>query len=411
VALTFWADLTLAELERRVARLPPRSAIYILTISEDSSGARFIPLEARARLAAVANAPIYVWNQAAHDNGVVGGRVFSNQIVAAHSAQVALRILRGERAADMAVTPVDPSVTQLDWRELQRWKIDAARVPGEAVILFREPSLWDRYKVYVSTALALMLLQTALITGLLVQRTRRRHAEVEMRKNQDMLQASNRQISDLFGRLIAAQETERSRIARELHDDVSQRIAALSISMSTLKRKLSGHAEGTDPIAALAVMQRDTTALAEEIRHVSHDLHPSALQHAGLISALQGYCSQFSALHGLAITFRAETEVGAIDGDTALCLYRVTQEALHNVAKHARAKKVSVILARTGDAVQLSIADDGIGFTLSGTRGHGLGLISIDERVRLLGGDASIDTRPGGGTQVEVKVPGGLLTG
>lgn len=264
-------------------------------------------------------------------------------------------------------------------------------------------------KVYIAGAVALIVLQTALIVLLLVQRTRQRRAGKAMREHQHMLEASNRQITALFGRLIAAQETERTRIARDLHDDVSQRVAALSIALSGLKRKLLGHADDGDTIAALNAMQHDAAALAEEIRHVSHELHPSALQHAGVVAALGAFCSQFSKVQQLPIRFSSAPDLGTIHQDTALCLYRIAQEALHNVAKHAGAREVSVSLARDGNLVQLSIADDGKGFNPAAARHRtGLGLVSIDERARLLGGHVAVDTRPGGGTRIEVRLPGAV---
>ena len=341
------------------------------------------------------------------DHGVVGGRLYSNEIVAERSAALALRILDGEKADSIPVAAVDPYLTQFDWRQLRRWGLDEAGLPAGAIVMFREPTLWNRYKGYVAGALTLMIFQTALIAGLLVQRARGRRMAAAMRENQATLEASNRQISDLFGRLITAQETERGRIARDLHDDVSQRIAGLSIMIAGLKSRLGGAADDSDVMQALASMQRNTIGLAEEIRHVSHDLHPSMLQHAGLVAALRQSCLQFEQLQGTAVTYTADSGVGPVDDDTALCLYRIAQEALRNVAKHAGASRVDVALTRTPDGLQLTIADDGHGFDLAGTRAAagGLGLVSIDERVRLLRGGVSIDTQPRGGTRVRVLIP------
>ena len=198
------------------------------------------------------------------------------------------------------------------------------------------------------------------------------------------LQRSNQQISDLFGRLIAAQESERTRIARDLHDDVSQRAAGLSIMMSGLKRRLSGQPNEAEVNAELTAMQQTTVALGEEIRHVSHDLHPSQLQHGGLVRALEAFCSDFETFHAVKISFTADDDIGDLEWDASLCLYRVTQEALRNVAKHAEARHVRVELSRTPRGVQLSISDDGKGFDETRLRGNGLGLVSIDERVRML---------------------------
>jgi len=219
------------------------------------------------------------------------------------------------------------------------------------------------------------------------------------------LQRSNQHISDLIGRLIAAQESERVRIARDLHDDVSQQAAALSIMMSGLKRKLSGRPIEAEIDSALTAMQQTTIALVDEIRHVSHDLHPSVLQHAGLVRALEVFCSDFETLHTVTISFTAEGDVGDLEWDASLCLYRVTQEALRNVAKHAEAQHVRVELSRTPRGVHLSVSDDGKGFDDTGLRGNGLGLVSIDERVRMLRGSVQIKTRLGEGTRINVHIP------
>ncbi|MGZ8819085.1 MAG: sensor histidine kinase [Mycobacterium sp.] len=228
--------------------------------------------------------------------------------------------------------------------------------------------------------------------------------EAGLRENQARLEASNQQISSLFGRLIEAQETERSRIARDLHDDIGQRIAGISIAMSSLKRLIGANEAG---VAALAAIQRDTVALAAGIRHVSHDLHPTLLQHAGLVDALREQCTHFQTRHGIAVDYRADDGLDAVPQDVALALYRVAQEALYNVAKHAAASRIELTLTRVADGVQLSIVDDGKGFDLPDVRGRakGLGLLSIDERVRFLRGRVEITTPPGGGTRLRVEVP------
>ena len=200
------------------------------------------------------------------------------------------------------------------------------------------------------------------------------------------MRRSNAQIQSLAGRLITAQEAERIRIARELHDDVNQQLAALSISLSGLKRRLPS--EAAEAQQEVTRLQQQTITLSEEIRHLSHELHPGVLQ------------------HGIAVTFHADAGLEEIPADVALCLYRVAQEALRNVARHAGARQAEVALTRRDDILELRIADDGQGFDLAAARRHGgLGLISIDERVRLVQGGVQIVTEPRRGTERRVRVP------
>ena len=159
-----------------------------------------------------------------------------------------------------------------------------------------------------------------------------------------------------------------------------------------------------DLLEALSAVQRQTIELAEDIRLLSHDLHPAVLEHAGLVDALQNHCSEFARQQSIDVVVEADGDLMIADMTTALCLYRVVQEALRNIAKYADARQVHITLRRVEEGVQLAVADDGKGFTLAKAREHGggLGLRSIEERVRLVGGRLSIDTAPGMGTTITV---------
>jgi signal transduction histidine kinase/streptogramin lyase len=232
----------------------------------------------------------------------------------------------------------------------------------------------------------------------------RQQAEAALRTSQEALRRCHAQIQGLAGQLIMAQEEERRRIARELHDDISQQLAALGIALSGLKRRLP--AAGAEAQQDVAHLQQHTLALAEAIRHLSHELHSGVLQHAGLVAALQGDCAAFGRQHGIAVTVHADTGGVEIPGDVALCLYRVAQEALHNIARHAGAHQVEVALTHRAGILELRIADDGQGFDLATARRRsGLGLISLEERVRLVQGDVQIVTAPQRGTALRVRVP------
>jgi two-component system sensor histidine kinase UhpB len=245
------------------------------------------------------------------------------------------------------------------------------------------------------------------MVGTKVDITERKIAETSVRENEAVLQATNREIQDLAGRLIAAQEVERARIARDLHDDLSQQLAGLSMALSGLKRRIGGligAAELQDDVASL---QRRAAGLAENIRHLSHDLHPSVLEHAGLAAALAAHCTEVQRQGGVLVTFTAHGDFTATSPGTALCLYRVAQEALRNVVAHSGARHAEVQLCGTADLAALTIADDGTGFDVIRTkeRPQGLGLVSISERVRLAGGTVSVVTELNSGTRLHVEVP------
>jgi signal transduction histidine kinase len=279
----------------------------------------------------------------------------------------------------------------IDWRQLQHWRLDVERLPPGLVVRFQEPTIWQRYKWQISAVAALCLAQTLLISGLLIQRRRRRRAE--------------REVESLAGRLITAQEAERSRIARELHDDVNQQLAGLSIALSNVKRQLQNGGNGIVQEGITRLQQR-TMDLADVIRNLSHDLHPGVLQHAGLVAALKGHCTEFSRQEGIEVNLSVAENVNGVPSDLALCLYRVAQEALRNVALHAQAHAVTVALRANGDALEMIVADDGRGFHPDDARSAGgLGLISLDERIRLAGGSLKISSEPRGGTERRAQVP------
>ena len=245
------------------------------------------------------------------------------------------------------------------------------------------------------------------LVGTKVDITERKRAEDAVHENEAALQASNREIRHLAGSLITAQDAERARIARDLHDDVSQQVAALSIALSSLKRRVAAVSNDAHLDADVSSIQQRTTALAESVRALSHDLHPDVLRHAGLAAALAAHSAGLSHAEAIDVTCTVEGDCGAIDAKTAVCLYRIAQEALHNVVKHSGARHAEVQLLCAGDRTQLTIVDDGRGFDVAKTwlSRKGLGLVSIKERARLAGGTLSVATELDKGTRVRVRLP------
>jgi PAS domain S-box-containing protein len=206
---------------------------------------------------------------------------------------------------------------------------------------------------------------------------------------------------DLTGRLIASQEIERQRIARELHDDVSQKVALLNIGIEEIARQV----EGFEPRARLQQLSAHTKEIVNDLRDLSHELHGSRLQSMGLVAAIEMLCRDTSKQLGVTVPFVHGTLPADVDPDVSLCVYRIAQEALNNVARHSRARHAQVMLFHESPMLMLQIADSGVGFDPRTMRHGGLGLISMRDRVAFLRGQLAIHTVPGGGTRIGVNIP------
>ena len=217
------------------------------------------------------------------------------------------------------------------------------------------------------------------------------------------LQQSRRELRALAGRLINAEETERKRIARELHDDLNQKLALLAFDAGSLVLVPPSADQTSEKFRDL---QTRVVQLSQDVRQISHRLHPSILEDLGLTAALRELCEEFSAREGLEVAFEQEAVPKALPVDVASCLYRVSQAALHNVIKHSRANRAQLKVSGSLQGIHLRIHDTGVGFdSESASPRNGLGIISMKERVLLVQGEFSIHSQPGQGTTVEIFVP------
>ena len=568
IEVSYLVDSKFEDMLMAVAVFPKGTVILMGPFLRDGTGRDFESAVAGRRIAAASRVPVYVFTDGMIGGGAVGGHVVDYAAHGTVAAGLALKVLAGERPPP---TAAGTTVPIFDDRELRRWRVDRRLLPAGSVLRFYEPTLWERYRGYIIAAAGLILLQSALIAVLLVQRAQRRRAQralaerlrfetllanisqalascpvaeidhkidaalrrivedlgtdratlwqlddpagqsraihsctrpgvqpmaavvdysefpwiverirtgevirlpvsedlpgtatdrqslrkvqtrstavaplvegqtvlgglsvgtvMEDRRWPDELvprlrlladifasalsrqraaraaRESARDIRDLAGRLMTAEEDERRRIARELHDGVNQDLAALSIALSALQ----GGLPADTPEARreeYARLQGRAVELAGAIRHLSHELHPGILQYAGLAAALRSYCREFQREQVLAVACSAKDDLGTIPGDVALCLYRVAQEALKNTARHAKADHVWVSVERDGSDLTLIVRDDGRGFDVADARlGGGLGLMSLDERVRLVGGRITIDTERQRGTTIHARVP------
>jgi len=231
-----------------------------------------------------------------------------------------------------------------------------------------------------------------------------RQASQALSDSQEKLNRSHHQIRKLLGRLIDVQESERRRISRELHDDLNQKIATLSLSISRVKRKLP--MDNSELVVELDGLRETANNLTDEVRKLSHQLHPAVLEHLGLVTALESYIEGFTDEEQIDVQLTAELGEERVPFQTSICLYRVAVEALRNVSRHSEAASATISLKRFDGMLELQVSDSGKGFDVEAFRhGGGLGLISIEERLRVLQGSCEIHSTPRRGTTLVARVP------
>jgi signal transduction histidine kinase len=398
------AGLRLGDMLERVSHLPDDAVAIFVLFSSDADGRTFFTPDVLPEIAQAANRPLFVMYASLIGTGALGGYFTDATQMGRTAAGVVLAVLKSPASP---VPHVDaPSQWLFDAVQLRRWNLAEARLPAGSLVLNRELPAWRRYFWPLVGASLLVAVQGAIIGALLVQRRTRRRIEGALRVSEERARDSYTEVRDLAGRLITAREGERTRIARELHDDIGQRVASLSIALSRIQRQLP--AASNPARQSLFDLERQSTQLSADLRHLSHELHPGALEHLGLLEALRERCDDFTEESGVAVRLAVSEAWRDVSGSLALCLYRIAQEALRNVAAHARAQHVTISLEQRDGQVMMHVADDGCGFDQTAKPGRmGLGLVSLNERVYMLGGTLEVTAAPGAGTRIAVTLPGG----
>ena len=210
-------------------------------------------------------------------------------------------------------------------------------------------------------------------------------------------------LANVSRRLIEAQEQERARIARELHDDIGQRVALLAVELQQIRQRPP---ELSDLPARIDELYRQISGIADDIQSLSHELHSSKLEYLGIVSAMRGFCQEFGGQQKVEIDFTSHDLPSPLSPDVSLCLFRVLQEALHNSARHSGVKRFEVQLWGSVDEVHLTVKDSGAGFDTEAAKARqGLGLISMEERLKLVKGTFLIESQPQRGTRIYARVP------
>jgi PAS domain S-box-containing protein len=211
-------------------------------------------------------------------------------------------------------------------------------------------------------------------------------------------------LSTVSQRLIEAHEEERTRLARELHDDIGQQVALLLLRLEVVKQRVEVPMPELGQEIGRAI--ETATTLAGDVQSLSHRLHSSQLKHLGLEAAARAVCAELSECTTVDVQFHSESPLAGLPEDVSLCLYRVLQEALQNAVKHSRSRHIDVWLGNDASSVELIVRDSGIGFDPNpASQGRGLGLVGMKERLKLVGGELTIDARRAAGTTIRARVP------
>jgi PAS domain S-box-containing protein len=243
------------------------------------------------------------------------------------------------------------------------------------------------------------------IGGIVTDINERKRVEQTLRNNQVELQQHRAELQSLASKLIKAQESERQRIARELHDDYSQRLAALVFDVVSLEQHppLLSELIGN----ALEPVREQLERLSDDLHNLAYKLHPSLLEHAGLQPAIEDQIREVTKRTGLSVSLKVNHVPSSLSLDHSTCLFRVLQESLQNVVKHACATEAAVKLSGSSKGIGLSVTDNGKGFDASDKSAHhkGLGLTSMQERLRLLNGFLRVHSKPADGTKICAWIP------
>ncbi len=249
----------------------------------------------------------------------------------------------------------------------------------------------------------LLIPRLRLVGDIFTNALARKRGDEALSAKEQLLRQAKDGLRQLNTKLLVSQEEERSRIAREMHDDWTQRLAVLGMEAAKLEGQIG---QTSDALPLVRAMRERLVSLAEDVHALSRQLHPSIIQDLGLAEALRSECASFSRREKIKVNYVSGDVPASLPNDIALCIYRVAQESLRNVAKHAAVNESSVELATTARVLRLCVRDEGVGFQLENSSAQpGVGHSSMEERVSLVNGTITIQSELGQGTTVEVRVP------
>jgi signal transduction histidine kinase len=382
---TYLTDLDLPSLLERLRHLPDHTIVLYTHIGIDAKGTRYIGAsEAGPMVANAANAPVFGPSDVDLGHGQVGGYLESFAMEGKIVGGIALRVLEEESPHSIpAVRGANAYI--FDERALRRWGFKESDLPRGSEVLFRGPSFWQRTE-RMWVALSLTILGVTILAL---------YIRLKLAKDRAL---------GLSGMLITAQEKERSRLASEIHDDFSQRLALLALGLENAEDAIGASPE--EAVRQVHELLNSASEIGADLHTFSHRLHSSTLERLGLVPGISALCKEFAVQYGVEVDFRANDVPRSVHPDVSLCVFRIVQEGLRNLKKHSGAAKAQVQLRMSSERIVVTIRDEGLGFDLRdlGDR-EGLGIRSMEERAYLLGGRFKVYSEPGKGTEIEASVP------
>ncbi|MES2221822.1 MAG: ATP-binding protein [Acidobacteriota bacterium] len=381
--------LELPALLNRLRQLPPDTVVLYSSFFQDANGKPTVNANTVLPMVAqVSTAPVFGTADSYLGRGIVGGKLMSFSDQGRAAVDFVNQLLAGKKPGEFPIT-IAPSIYMFDWRQLHRWHVDGKLLPAGSRVLFREATFWEKNSGRI-VALGLLIFGLVLLL-LYVGRERKQ------------LRFAKHAQSELSGLLIGAQEVERGRMARELHDDFSQRVALLTLGLEAVAETIPKSPREAD--RQIHDLLTSTIELSADLHTLSHRLHSSTLENLGLMQGVASLCKEFQAQQKVNINFEHGDIQRSIDPDAALCIFRIVQEALRNVKKHSGSGQADVKLEVDESKAHVSVQDHGKGFDCGAMVQTGLGVRSMEERAHMLGGSFQLRSHPGEGTRVEAWVP------
>ncbi len=401
VKFSLLEDVRIEEILEKLGPLSEGSVVLYSAFSRDKSGRLFDYDEIISLIAEHCKVPIYTTNEFNLGLGVVGGFVVNGYDQGEAAARMALRILQGENIDNISVMMTSPKRTVFDYKQMQKFRISRASLPQDSLIVNLPQTFYFKYKKWVDGLIVVFIALLLIISILLVNIHKRK-------KSEEALKVSRAQLRTLAWRLAETEEKERKTLSRELHDQIGQNLTILGINLNLLRSLI--------PSNMLNIMQShigDSLTLVkqttERVRNLMNDLRSPVLDDYGLVAAIDLYVKQFSSRTGIDIVIRVTDASPHVSPNIENAAFRIVQEALTNVVKHAQATQVVINIDVFADRLLLSVEDNGIGYEMTDVTNRneerGWGLITMTERALAVGGTCRMRSQPGMGTHIIVEVP------